>query len=411
MYRVTPVIPQISAAMLAGMVLGTAWVNLSPESYYDMVEFRLIDPQLAFIRALPFDIKLLTFGRFLAHSATALLFFVIGKELWESALFQRGFLRRRDMGLWAIMCLGGFLGALVTWWLTQTKGQIEQITTYGWSVPFGGDVLLAYMMGKMIFGGKHRAIEPILAIAGVSSILGLLFMVALDPIGDISFFYLFMTGLCSFLTWRFFGRFAPLALSERDKENAKHLTPYLIGACFCFLFFWGSGLPLTLGLLPIIPAIAHGSHAFGLFSMPERFLHDPLNRMTHLMTPPLIITMALFGLTQGGIDFQAFNQVTLSLWLSMMVGKPLGMFIMALLAISFGLVVRPLDLSKRDLALIAVSSALAFVTPSLVADVTLLGGIAREGARLGFGLALLSGLAFAQMIYIMRGVGNLPQAK
>ena len=75
-----------------------------------MVEFRLIDPQLAFIRALPFDIKLLTFGRFLAHSATALLFFVIGKELWESALFQRGFLRRRDMGLWAIMCLGGFFG-------------------------------------------------------------------------------------------------------------------------------------------------------------------------------------------------------------------------------------------------------------------------------------------------------------
>ena len=145
--------------------------------------------------------------------------------------------------------------------------------------------------------------------------------------------------------------------------------------------------------------------------MPERFLHDPLNRMTHLMTRPLVITMALFGLTQGGIDFQAFNQVTLSLWFSMMVGKPLGMFIMALLAISFGLVVRPLDLSKRDLALIAVSSALAFVTPSLVADVTLLGGIAREGARLGFGLALLSGLAFAQMIYIMRGVGNLPQAK
>ena len=43
MYRVSPFLRNFGWSLLAGAVLATLWVNLSPATYYDSIEFRLTD--------------------------------------------------------------------------------------------------------------------------------------------------------------------------------------------------------------------------------------------------------------------------------------------------------------------------------------------------------------------------------
>ena len=64
--------------------------------------------------------------------------------------------------------------------------------------------------------------------------------------------------------------------------------------------------------LPILPVIPHADRAFGLFAEAEELLHDPLNRLAHLLVRPLAVVLFLFGLTRGGIDLQAFAPTTLT---------------------------------------------------------------------------------------------------
>jgi len=43
MYRVSPFVSRFAKALLCGTAVATLWVNIAPASYYDALEFRLID--------------------------------------------------------------------------------------------------------------------------------------------------------------------------------------------------------------------------------------------------------------------------------------------------------------------------------------------------------------------------------
>jgi len=151
-----------------------------------------------------------------------------------------------------------------------------------------------------------------------------------------------------------------------------------------------AGLPGALGLLPIIPAIPHADRAFGLFAEAEEFLHDPLNRLAHLLVKPLSVVLFLFGLTRGGIDLAAYAPTTLTVLAAMWIGKPLGLFAGALLAARLFNLPMPAGVRIRDLALVAVISGIGFTAPVLGLDSTLPGGAMAEAARLGLALSLLA---------------------
>ena len=70
--------------------------------------------------------------------------------------------------------------------------------------------------------------------------------------------------------------------------------------------------------------------AFGLFAEAEGFLHDPLNRLAHLLVRPVAVILFLFGLIRGGVDLQAFAPTTLVTLGSLWLGRPLGMLVSAL---------------------------------------------------------------------------------
>ena len=88
MYRVSSFVPRFAKALLGGAGLATAWVNLSPASYYDMVERRLLDLDLPhWLAPLPFSLTPLNI---VADGLMALFLFFLGKELWEALTLAQG---------------------------------------------------------------------------------------------------------------------------------------------------------------------------------------------------------------------------------------------------------------------------------------------------------------------------------
>ena len=86
-----------------------------------------------------------------------------------------------------------------------------------------------------------------------------------------------------------FGRRLALTASETARRRGLAIWPYIIAGVISFVGVAAAGLPPALGLLPVIPAIPHADRSFGLFAEAEEFLHDPLNRLAHLLVRPLAL--------------------------------------------------------------------------------------------------------------------------
>jgi NhaA family Na+:H+ antiporter len=170
------------------------------------------------------------------------------------------------------------------------------------------------------------------------------------------------------------------------------LWPYVLAGIISYAGVIAAGLPGALGLLPIIPAIAHASRSFGLFAEAEELLTDPLNRLAHALIWPITWILFIFGLTRGGIDMAAFAPPTIMVLAAYWVGKPLGFLAATALALRWGGAKLPQDCSPAALVRVALLLGIGFTVPVLALDTALDGGEVAEAARLGLAASFAMGL-------------------
>lgn len=391
MYRVSSFVPRYGKALLGGAGLATLWVNLAPASYYDMIEGRLLDLTLPdWLAPLPFS---LTPMNVVADGLMALFLFFIGKELWEALTLEHGALRGRQAILPAGLILGGMLGAAGVWVLVSQliETAAEAGFATGWPVPLGTDVVLCYLVGRAAFGPGHPALHLLLLLGIATDILALLVAGLVHPDISLRLVWLLLPLGASLACWAVFGRAPAPAASESRRRAGQRLLPYIVTGLLSWIGVAASGLPPVLGLLPVIPAIAHADRSFGLFAEAEELLHDPLNRLAHVLIWPLTLVLFLFGLTRGGIDLLAFAPTTVTTLAALWLGRPLGMLVIGL-GLAAGLDLRlPPGTSLRDVLRVAVILAMGFTVPVLSLETALPGGAMQEAARLGLALSLLAG--------------------
>jgi NhaA family Na+:H+ antiporter len=391
MYRVSRSVPRFAKALLGGAGLATLWVNLDPASYYDSVEHRLLDLDLpGWLAPLPFSLTPLNI---IADGFMALFLFFLGKELWEAVTLEQGALKGRQAILPAGLTLGGMIGAALTWVVVGSLVETAEEASFaiGWPVPLGTDVVLCFLVGRAAFGPGHPALHLLLLLTIASDILALLVTGLAHPEISLRLAWLLVPVAVSLATWALYGRRPRPGAPERDRRTGQRLWPYLLAGGLSWLGVAASGLPAALGLLPVIPAIAHADRSFGLFAEVEAALHDPLNRLSHALIWPLTVILFLFGLTRGGIDLSAFAPTTVTTLAALWLGRPLGMILIGLgLAAALGLRLPP-GISLRDILRIAVIMGMGFTIPVLSLETALPGGAMQEAARLGLALSLLAG--------------------
>ena len=405
MYRVSLFMRHFALALCLGILAATLWLNLDAASYYDFIEGRIADLHApAFVTNLlpawltqwPLQSPALTPASLTSHGLMALFMFFVGKELWEALILERGALS----GPQSLVPLGGVigatLGAALVWILTNAliETAAESSLGIGWQVPLGSDVVLGYVLGRRVFGPNHPALHVLLLVTIACDFLGLLVLGLSYPSGG--FFrlgWLALPLLASFGVWALYGRRQRLNASEAARRRGLMLWPYILAAAVSFIGVAAAGLPPALGLLPVIPAIPHADRSFGFFAEAENFLHDPLNRLAHLLVRPLALVLFLFGLTRGGIDLSAAAPTTLTTLAAFWIGKPLGFLLGCWLAARITRSTLPQGIALRELLLIAMLLGIGFTVPVLALDTALPGGGMAEAARLGLALSLLAAAA------------------
>ena len=395
MYRVSPFVRHFALALLSGIGLATLWVNLDPASYYDFIELRISDlPLPRWMWPIPVS---LTPFMIVTDIAMSLFFFFIGKELWEALILERGALSGRRAWLPFGLTVGGMLGAALLWLILSALLETAEEASFGtgWTVPLGTDVVLAYLVGRRVFGPGNIALHLLLLIAIASDILALLVLGLSNPHLSMRLLWLALPLAASLAVYALYGRRLGPDASERDRRASLQIWPYVIAGGLSWFGVAASGMPGALGLLPVIPAIAHADRSFGVFAEAEGFLHDPLNRLTHLLLRPVAVILFFFGLIRGGVDLQAFAPTTLVTLGALWLGRPLGMLGAGLaLAATFGARLPP-GISLRDLLRIMAILAMGFTVPAIAIDAALPGGAMQEAARMGLALSLLAGAVMA----------------
>lgn len=390
MYRVSPFVRRFAHALLAGIGLASLWVNLSPDSYYDALEWRLFDVALpGWLSPMAVSVTPLLI---VSHLMMPLFVAFIGKELWEALILDRGAMSGRRALAPVAGIIGGAIGAIFVWLLASLMIETAEEARFGlgWQVPVGGDVVLAFFIARAVFGQGHPALHLSLLLTIGLDILGILLTGLTDPEAIFRLTWLLLPLVVCGTVWLTIAR-APKAPTEARRRRALALWPYVIAGLLSWFGVAASGLPPALGLLPVLPIIPHADHSFGVFAEAEEFLHDPLNRLAHLLVKPLAVVLFFFGLTRGGIDLGAFAPTTLVLLAALWIGKPLGLLAGLMLAMRVLGASLPAALRRRELGLIALVAGMGFTVPALSLESALPGGVMTEAARLGLALSLLAG--------------------
>jgi Na+:H+ antiporter, NhaA family len=391
MYRVSPFVRHFAWALLGGAGLATVWVNVSPATYYDAMEWRMLDLALPrFLAAAPLG---LTPQSVVAEVLMALFLAFIGKELWEALVLRRGALSGRQAIMPSAMTIGAMAGGVIFWLALSNLLQTaeEAVPGMGWYLPAASDVVLCYVVGRHVFGADHPALHVLLLVS-IASDIAALTLHGLWTIGDpVRLVWLVLPVLASLTVWRLCGHGPGPDATEQDRRRLQMIWPYVVAGMVGWIGIAASGLPPALGLLPVVPAIAHADRAFGIFAEAEHFLHDPLNRLAQALVRPVAVVLFLFGLTHGAVDLLALAPTTFIVLGALWVGKPLGC-VAATVGVGLALDLRlPPGLSLRDLLLIALILGIGFTVPALMLDPALPGGAVREAARMGLALSLIAG--------------------
>ena len=403
----SPHLKRYAKALLAGAALATLAVNIAPGAYYDTIEWHPFDSDPLY------RLRLFYPGFTLATLVSCLLMplfvLLIGKELWEALVLEHGGLRGKLAVAPVVMVLGGMLGGALMWqvltaWLETAE---EAVDATGWVMPFGSDMVLAFFFGRLIFGKGHAALQVLLFMCILDGLLGLVISGFAAPINN-NFRVLWLLLPLGAASFGYFSLTRPLLnpnATERDRQRAGHLWPWLLLGLISWIGMSASGLPPTLAFLPLLPALLHGAHSFGLFAEAEEFLTDPLNRVSHFLMGPVTAILFLFGLTRGAMDLGAFGPTTWIMLGALWLGKPLGVLAASALLRAIG---HPLPnrLTLREISYIAGLLAIGFTLPLIALETALPGGAMQEAARLGLGLSLLAGPA---LVLLSQRVFPLPR--
>ncbi|QIK39317.1 Na+/H+ antiporter NhaA [Pontivivens nitratireducens] len=401
MYRVWNYLSEYSLLLILGALLALGWANIDYDSYHHFVEYPLWDH--APIGYLHDGYRTLTLHYLVNDLLMAMFFAIAGKEVWEAIALKDGSLRGKKALTPLIATSGGMFGPIAVYLgLALLMGtDTYQAVANGWAIPTATDIAFSYLIGRLIFGAGHPAVGFLLLLAIADDAAGLIILAVFYPSGELAPEWLLLSLAAAVVVFFAFNSI-PRRL-DRHKQHRPNSTwmreklgvwPYVIAGCLSWYGFMRAGIHPALGLLPIVPTIPHADRAFGIFAEAERHLTDLLNTLEHAMKGPVEVVLLFFGLANAGVLFNAVGDATWLVLAGLLVGKPLGIFIMGWIAakpMGLGL---PKGMGLPDLLVLGFVAAIGFTVSLFIASVAFDPGqvqdAAKMGALLSFGAAIVA---------------------
>ncbi|MBI0535478.1 Na+/H+ antiporter NhaA [Roseomonas sp. KE2513] len=320
----------------------------------------------------------------------AFFFLFVGMEIKREAIDGQlaTWPRRALPGLAAA---GGMLVPAIVFLLLNPAA-----TSHGWAIPTATDI--AFALGVLSLLGKRVPASLRVFLAALAII---------DDLGAVAIIAVFYTGGLSVPDLA--AAAAVIAvLAAMNRFGVLKLWPYLALGAVLWVLMLRSGVHATLAgvFLALTIPLRHRVAA------PDDEALSPLHRLEHaLATPVSFIIVPLFGLANAGVPFLNLPAealaapVTLGVGLGLLIGKAVGVFAAAILAIRLGLADMPAYASRTQLFGTALLCGIGFTMSLFVTLLAFPGNeLLQAEAKIGIlGGSFLSGLLGYALLRVARG--------
>lgn len=253
----------------------------------------------------------------------------------------------------------------------------------GWAIPTTTDIAL--VLGLMALLGKR--IPPNLKV----------FLIAVSIVDDV---------IAVILIAAFYSKnlsFAPLVLAAigvaalivLNIKGVKRIAPYILIGIFIWLAVFQSGIHATLAGILVgfcIPLKGKNENS-----------RSPLKHLEHILHPWVAyLIMPLFVFCNAGIPFHSqgpvslFSHVPIAIALGLFLGKQLGIFSMAFIAVKMGITKLPKGVGWAHIYGVATLSGIGFTMSLFIAalafEATPFENISRQGILIGSFLSAVLGI-------------------
>ena len=178
------------------------------------------------------------------------------------------------------------------------------------------------------------------------------------------------------------------------RARTRSFWPYLLlPGSLSWAGLYVGGLHPALALVPILPLLPHAPRDPGIFVEPSEHSHAPLNEFERWWQLPVEGVLFFFALTNAGVPLGSTGTGTWVVLSAILIGKPLGITLSAMLVTAGGLRL-PAGLLQRDLFVIGLTAAIGFTVALFFATAAFPNGATLQEAKLG-ALFSLSGAVVA----------------
>lgn len=364
---------EFSVPLIAGVLVALVWANLAPEAYLHFNHSPLFGP---------FSFHFITNDLFMV-----LFFGIAAAEITQSCLPGGDLHPLRKSVNPLLATLGGVIGPIAVYLgLNAIVGGPALLR--GWGIPTATDIAMAWLVARLVFGGRHPAISFLLLLAIADDAIGLAIIAVFYP--DPS-----LPAAPAWLGLTILGMGAAYLLR---RSKVRSYWPYLFlggGPSWAGLFL--AHLHPALALVFIIPFLPHP---------PQEMLHifeeDPRDLSTlasfeHEWKVVVDFGLFMFGLANAGVRFASTGTVTWLVLASLAIGKTCGIFSMGWLGEKLGYPL-PANVGRKELLLVSLIAGIGLTVALFVAGEAFTEQAIQDAAKMG---AILSG--FCGIVAIVAG--------
>ena len=262
----------------------------------------------------------------------------------------------------------------------------------GWAVPSATDIAFALGVLSLLGSRVPSSLKVFLATLAILDDLAAVVIIAIFYTAEISMPYLG-------------GAFAAaIVLFVMNRMGVMKLLPYLIGGAALWFFVLNSGVHATVA--GVVTALM-----IPLKAAPGRpdDMTSPLHVLEHALGKPVaFIIVPIFGFANAGISFAGLDAsvmrdtLTLGIMLGLFIGKQLGVFGAAWLAIKTGLAQKPLGATWIQLYGVAVLCGIGFTMSIFIGLLSfpsdLMQAETKIGVLAGSGLSAVCGYILLRLV-------------
>lgn len=349
---------ELSIPLLTGIIAALCWANISPASYEHFIHVDLIT-----------GVNI----HFLVNDVFMVLFFGLASVEIMHSLLPGGHLNPLKKAITPLMAtIGGILGPILIFFtLNGLIGSSE--FSRGWAIPTATDIAISWLVARLIFGAVHPAISFLLLLAIADDAIGLIIIALFypNPLSPIDPIWLLLVAAAMILSWAF-----------RHFKILSYWPYILLGGTIAWVGMLNAHLHPALSLVFIVPFLPHQCKCkLGTAPITCDCI-SPLIRFEKDFKLFVDFGLFFFGLVNAGVELTSLSALTWIIFLSLFLGKTIGIFGMTKLAGLFGFPL-PKGLNNKELFILSMIAGIGLTVALFVSGVAYIDPDLQGAAKMG----------------------------